>query len=97
MGVSLRIGMEQRVRIEHDQDRAREARRILDRVAREADSATPSFVTSSARRLRDHLSAVSADQPDPVEYWATRVGRTLGMVITAVLLLGFLLFVARGG
>lgn len=83
--------------VEHDQERAREARRILDRVAREADSSTPSFVSASARRLRDHVSAVSAEQPDPVEYWATRVGRSLGLVITVVLLVWLLVYVARGG
>lgn len=89
--------MEQRVTVEHDQERARESQRILDRVSREADSGTPSFVSASARRLRDQFNAVSAEQPDPVEYWATRVGRSLGLVITVALLAWLVVFVARGG
>ncbi len=72
--------------VEHDQERARESRRILDRVAREADSSTPSFVAASARRLRDHVGAVNESQADPVEYWATKVGRALGLIITIALL-----------
>lgn len=89
--------MERFVAAESDQDRARESQRILDRVAREADSSTPSFITSSARRLRDHVNAVGVEQADPVEYWATRVGRALGLIITVALLAWLIVFVVRGG
>jgi len=80
-----------------DQDRSTESRRILDRVEREAHVGTPSFVGAATRRLRDHVTAVTAAQDDPVEYWATRVGRMLGFVISVALIVGLIIFVLRGG
>ncbi len=78
--------------VEHDQERARKSRRILDRVAREADSSTPSFVAASARRLRDHVGAVNESQADPVEYWARRKWASVGLIITIALLAWLVVF-----
>ncbi len=80
-----------------DQDRSTESRRILDRVEREAHIGTPSFVAATTRKLRDHVTAVTAEQDDPVDYWATRVGRALGFAISIALIIGLVIFVLRGG
>lgn len=69
-----------------DQDRETESRRIIDRVMREADSSGPSMITRTARHARDHISATDADASDPIEYWGTRIGRVLGLVLCAFLL-----------
>ena len=63
-------------------DETREARRILDRIAREEPSA-PRFVT----RFQNHLTAADADPEDQVDVWGTRIGRTLGVIITVGLLI----------
>lgn len=78
-----------------DQDRETESRRILDRVMREADSSGPSMVTRTARQARDRISASDADPSDPIEYWGTRIGRVLGLVLCAVLLVWLASFVLQ--
>lgn len=75
-----------------EQDRETESRRILDRVMREADSSGPSMLSRTAKRARDHISATDADQSDRIEYWGTRIGRVLGLVVCAVLLVWLLSF-----
>jgi hypothetical protein len=52
---------------------------------READSSGP-MITRTARHARDHISANDADASDPIEYWGTRIGRVLGLVLCAFLL-----------
>jgi len=74
-----------------------EARRILERVARETEPGGASPVMRAAKGARDHVMAVDADLSDPIEYWGTRIGRVLGLVI-AIGLLAWLVYVAtRGG
>ncbi|RWL95889.1 MAG: hypothetical protein E5X80_32785 [Mesorhizobium sp.] len=74
-----------------------EARRILERVARETAPGGASFITRTARSARDHVTAADADRSDPIEVWGTRIGRTLGLII-AIGLLAWLVYVAtRGG
>lgn len=77
-------------------DRDIESRRILDRIAREADSSTPPLVSRTAQRTRDHLTAADADSADPVEYWGTRIGRAIGLVVTIGLIVWLVIFVVRG-
>lgn len=80
-----------------DQDRETESRRILDRVMREADSSGPSMISRTAKRAHDHISASDADPSDRIEYWGTRIGRVLGLVVCAVLLVWLLSSVLQGG
>ncbi|MEW6633606.1 MAG: hypothetical protein AB1440_22275 [Pseudomonadota bacterium] len=79
------------------QDDEKESRRILERVARETAPGGTAFVARAAKGARDHVNAADADRSDPIEYWGTRIGRTLGLVI-AIGLLAWLVYVAtRGG
>ena len=78
-----------------DQDRETESRRILDRVMREADSGGSSMISRTARQARDHISAKDADPSDRIEYWGTRIGRVLGLVLCAILLVWLLSFVLQ--
>ena len=77
----------------HDE---RESRRILDRVAREAESGSP-VVDRVARRARDHVTAADADPDDRIEYWGTRIGRIARLVIAVGLIVWLVIFVVRGG
>ncbi|MBA3448686.1 MAG: hypothetical protein H0T56_13995 [Pseudaminobacter sp.] len=80
-----------------DDDRDAESRRILDRVAREAESGGSSLVSRAVRRARDHVSAADADRDDTIEYWGTRVGRVLGLVLTIGIIVWLVAFVTSGG
>ncbi|CDX42231.1 conserved hypothetical protein [Mesorhizobium sp. ORS 3359] len=74
-----------------------ESRRILERVQQETSPAGASFITRAARDARDRVTAADTDRADPIEYWGTRIGRTLGFVI-AIGLLAWLVYAAtRGG
>lgn len=68
------------------QERQQEARRILDRLERE-QAGTQGIVKRSLSRTADHLSARDADENDPIELWATRVGRGLGLLITFAIII----------
>ncbi|MEI9404575.1 hypothetical protein [Mesorhizobium argentiipisi] len=74
-----------------------ESRRILERVARETAPGGASFVTRTAKDARDHVTAADADRADPIEYWGTRIGRTLGVMIAIGLLVWLVYAVTRGG
>ncbi|MDX8492772.1 hypothetical protein RFN29_14425 [Mesorhizobium sp. VK22B] len=74
-----------------------ESRRILERVARETAPGGTSFIARVAKDTRDRVTAADADRSDPIEYWGTRIGRTLGLIV-AIWLLAWLVYVAtRGG
>ncbi len=73
-----------------------ESRRILDRVAKESSADSASFVGRGVDRLKGHLNADDVDQADSIEVWGTRVGRTIGFLITLAIL-GWLLFYLFGG
>lgn len=74
-----------------------ESRRILERVARETAPGGASFIVRAAKDARDRVTAADTDRADPIEYWGTRIGRTLGFVI-AIGLLAWLVYAAtRGG
>ncbi|RWL39449.1 hypothetical protein EN852_019410 [Mesorhizobium sp. M2E.F.Ca.ET.209.01.1.1] len=73
-----------------------ESRRILERVQQET-SPGASFIARAAKDARDRVTAADTDRADPIEYWGTRIGRTLGFVI-AIGLLAWLVYAAtRGG
>lgn len=78
------------------QDSDREARRILERIARETDPAGTSFVARTTKGVRDHVSAADADRTDPIEVWGTRIGRILGLLVALGLMIWLVLFVTRG-
>jgi hypothetical protein len=69
-----------------------EARRALDRVARDSET----FGSSSLRRMSDHFGARDAiggkegGKTDPIELWGRRIGRALSLVGVVVLSLWLL-------
>lgn len=81
---------------ERDRDRTLESRRILERVSREADSGAMSVVARVARKTRNHVTAGDADADDRIEQIGTRIGRVLGLLLCAGLLLWLLIFLLRG-
>jgi hypothetical protein len=77
-------------------DSESESRRILERVARETDPSGTSFVARTTKGVRDHVSAADADRDDPIEVWGTRIGRTIGLLLTLGLMVWLVLYVIRG-
>ncbi|RWM96409.1 MAG: hypothetical protein EOR84_14350 [Mesorhizobium sp.] len=73
------------------QDSDDESRRIIERVARETDPA--SSAARSAKGARDDVTA--ADRGDPIEYWGTRIGRALGLIVGIGLLIWLVLFIIQ--
>ncbi|AZO10733.1 MULTISPECIES: hypothetical protein [unclassified Mesorhizobium] len=74
-----------------------ESRRILERVARETTPGGKSFIARTVKGAHDRVTAADVDRSDPIEYWGTRIGRMLGLII-AIGLLAWLVYVAsRGG
>ncbi|CDX49860.1 conserved hypothetical protein [Mesorhizobium plurifarium] len=72
-----------------------ESRRILERVQQETSPGGASFITRAAKDARDRVA--DADRADPIEYWGTRIGRTLGFVIAIGLLVWLVYAATRGG
>ena len=73
-----------------------ESLRILDRVARESAADGASFMVRSTNRVRDHLNANDVDPDDRIEIIGTRIGRTIGFLITLAII-GWLIFYILGG
>lgn len=73
-----------------------ESRRILDRVARESDSGGLSQVSTALGAARRRIEGDMPQGADPVEYWGTRIGRFLGLLITLAIV-GWLLLYLFGG
>lgn len=69
-----------------DEERAREAQRVLERVSRESETIATSSLARVAKQATDHISGADADQDDKAELWGKRVGRSLGIVAAIVLL-----------
>jgi len=73
-------------------DREAEARRILERVAQESETVGTSSTKRVAERIKDHLNANDVGKNDFgenewAELWGTRIGRILGAVFVAFLIL----------
>lgn len=66
-------------------ERQDEAERILERLAREP-TGPQAMVRRGLSRTSKHLSADDAPENDPIELWATRVGRWLGLIITLAII-----------
>ena len=75
--------------------RERESQRILERVSMEESSGT--MLGRTAQRIRDHVAASDADRNDWAEYWGRRIGRTLGLIITVVLIAWLFLYLLGAG
>jgi hypothetical protein len=73
-----------------------ESRRILDRVAREADPGGLSLIGTVAGAARKRFGQDMPADADPVDYWGTKIGRFLGLLITIVLIVWLLLFLIGG-
>jgi hypothetical protein len=73
-----------------------ESRRILDRVARESDSGGLSQVGGVLGAARRRIEADMPAGADPIDYWGTRIGRFLGLLITLAIV-GWLLLYLFGG
>lgn len=69
-----------------DQDDARNARRILDRVARQAEAG------GAPAERRVSPSGSTPEAADPIEVLGTRIGRALGLVLTVGLVIGLIGF-----
>ena len=63
-----------------DVAREEEAKRALERVARESEVLGQSTFARTVNRARAHMSAADADPDDPVEVWGRRTGRALGLI-----------------
>ena len=79
-----------------DRERQDESRRIIDRVAREANSSAFSLLGRSGRRAGNHFAATDADQGDRIEVWGSRIGRVLGLLLTIALFAWLALYLMRG-
>jgi len=77
-----------------DAKRQAESRRILERLAREAEA--DGVPARLARRGRDQPGAGDQDNEDWAEYWGTRIGRGLGVVLLVGLLIWIVLSLMRG-
>jgi hypothetical protein len=81
---------------DRESERRAESRRILERVSQEAESGGHSVIDRAARRARDHVTAADVDRDDWVEYWGTRIGRVLGLVLLVGLIVWLVLYLAQG-
>ncbi len=73
-----------------------ESRRILKRIASEEESGGASFVARAAKGAFDRVSAKDADRSDTLDYWGTRVGRTLGFLLAVGLMVWLVVYLTRG-
>jgi hypothetical protein len=77
---------------DEDKERQAESRRILERVAREVEGEG----VSARMTTRRDAGAEDADNEDWAEYWGTRIGRSLGVVLLIGLLIWLTLELMRG-
>ncbi|MEM9279520.1 MAG: hypothetical protein AAGA76_13180 [Pseudomonadota bacterium] len=74
-----------------EDEREREAKRILERVAQDSETVGTSSMRRVAERMRDHVSAEDADQNDWAEVWGTRIGR----ILSVIFFIGLLVYLVR--
>ena len=80
-----------------EEEGERESRRILDRMRQEGESGGVSFLARTAQSVHDHVTAADADRSDRIEYWGTRIGRTIGLLAVVILLAWFLSYLQTRG
>ena len=72
-----------------EDERQKEARAALERVARDSDTIAGSSLARAGRRLRNHFSGKDAEDAaapaDPIELWGRRIGRALSLLGVVVL------------
>ena len=78
-----------------DEQRATESRRILDQISSETDGGT--LLSRASAGLRDHVSAKDAYADDHIDRLGTRIGRSVGLILTAALVIWLVVFLIRGG
>ena len=74
-----------------EEERAKEARRALRNVERDAET----LGTSSFVRVANHLTAKDADPDDAAELWGKRVARALSLVAFVVLAIWLVRYLMR--
>lgn len=79
---------------EDDRQRKTESQRILDRISREADGGPLARVSAG---LRGHVTAKDGEAEDRIDRLGTRIGRALGLILTAALVIWLIVFLIRGG
>jgi hypothetical protein len=80
-----------------DDERTRESQRILRGIAHETEPGGAGFLTRTARDARDHFGAADIDRADGIEYWGTRIGRVLGLVIAVALMIWLAVYIVQRG
>ncbi|MEM9331555.1 MAG: hypothetical protein AAGA53_09530 [Pseudomonadota bacterium] len=68
-----------------DDDRAEEAKRILERVAQDSETVGTSSMRRVAERVKGHVTADDADKNEWAEVWGTRIGRFFSIIFFVVL------------
>jgi hypothetical protein len=68
--------------VQHDAERKAESQRILDRIAKESHLGQSHF---RSERTKAEQDAVDAASSDPIEQLGTKIGRTLGLIITVAI------------
>lgn len=66
-----------------------EAKRILDRVNRESETVGTSSMARTTEQFKKHISGIdgNAEDDDPVEILGKKIGRTLGWIAMAILVI----------
>lgn len=77
-------------------DAERESRRILERIQRETDP-SGSLLGKAAKGAHNHVTAADVDPADKIEYWGTRIGRALGLLLAVALLAWLVYFIVNRG
>ena len=67
------------------EEKKREAQRILNRVEREAEQVGTSSMARTANKVRGHFLGEDASEADPIEIWGKRIGRILAAIVFVVL------------
>lgn len=77
-----------------ESEKERESRRILSRIAHEAEAG--GILQHTARRAQNHLSATDIDPTDPIERWGTRIGRSIAALISIAMIVAVLVYLMQG-
>lgn len=79
----------------YDDARKAESEDILARIKSETGSGAAGVIAQSYNRGREHLKASDLDAQDPVEVWATRTGRILGLIIMLAMIVWLVFYLLQ--
>ncbi len=82
-----RNGYDDAMEKDRDRQRQQESQEILRGVERDSGSFLTGSMSRAQDRLAAHFSARDAEGEDGAEKWGRRIGRALGLVAFAVLVL----------